>query len=483
MGLLSHCWLLIEFFVFPNLSFFIHPFFLFFFRLYLWLLFPFQILCRLLSAAFPVRAEPVFYDAMDSDSELSPPVFLLIVSSEVRDLPDDCDGPRPGPVPVPVEPDPVAVGDNCDGNRSWLAEFLLSDRYTDAYLLSYGLDDDEAAAADSRDDYSDGQLLVLPFSDSADAAAAAGDSPLNVGGIKDSLFQRELAERFRFFNLLYHERLNGLGAISAERSMIGLSNSTNFIIDQIKTRRAKIQGSLQSDLELIYVAQTCLFWEALNHQYRQVEIRTFSEQTTSFHYIVAEKFQEFQILLERFVEEQKPGDRRSPNFIDQRLLFHATIQVPDVTGFVVDKFDSRTTAEEEIGSNKLLQAIKKCVYAFSSYVTTNDRKGVVGTVEDPVDLELLYDVTKALRKKGTMMKHLRGKKRCCLKRRVEPLRTEDEKINLLFATIDMKLVDQVLKMSLISGQQLEWCREKLNNLEFGQGRVLRSHMYHLFPRS
>lgn len=67
-------------------------------------------------------------------------------------------------------------------------------------------------------------------------------------------------------------------------------------------------------------------------------------------------------------------------------------------------------SNEAIRPNEVLKAIKKCIEAFWSYINTDNKKSLWKCsrirrtrppVEDPIDLELLYDVTKALQKVHT----------------------------------------------------------------------------------
>lgn len=89
-------------------------------------------------------------------------------------------------------------------------------------------------------------------------------------------------------------------------------------------------------------------------------------------------------------------------------------------------------------------------------------------------------------KKKLWLKDLEGKKRSWLRGRsaVENALVEcdEKKLERLFTTIDMKLVSRVLKMSLVSTSQLKWCQEKLNNIDFIQGKLTRASVCGpLFP--
>lgn len=82
------------------------------------------------------------------------------------------------------------------------------------------------------------------------------------------------------------------------------------------------------------------------------------------------------------------------------------------------------------------------------------------------------------------MKDLQGKQRCWLKKVLNPVE-ESQRKEILFTMIDMKLVSRVLQMYTISSSQLKWCQEKLDNIEFKEGKVFRvcSSTGPLFPLS
>ncbi|KAL2523123.1 uncharacterized protein Fot_27046 [Forsythia ovata] len=104
--------------------------------------------------------------------------------------------------------------------------------------------------------------------------------------------------------------------------------------------------SLESDLELIYVAQMCLSWEALHYQYRKVESIINSQNEALFHNCTARDFQTFQVLLERFMEDEKCEGKRYSNFIHKRFSFKTLLQVPDVTErAIVEKFAREEKSE------------------------------------------------------------------------------------------------------------------------------------------
>ncbi|XP_022774039.1 uncharacterized protein LOC111316303 [Durio zibethinus] len=187
-----------------------------------------------------------------------------------------------------------------------------------------------------------------------------------------------------------------------------------------KMDKQKLLRSLQRDFELVYVAQSCLTWEALHHQYRKVKFLIFSNSLFSDN--VAGDFQNFQALLERFLEEE---------------------------GFFEEEKEG--IKGETVFAKVVLKAIEKCIQIFGKF-------------------------------KELWLKELQGKQRCWFNKAVNPVE-ESQKVAILFTMIEMKLVSRVLQMSFLSSSQLKWCQEKLNNIEFKRGRLFGNANGPLFPSS
>lgn len=99
-----------------------------------------------------------------------------------------------------------------------------------------------------------------------------------------------------------------------------------------KKSREKLIRSLRSDFELVFVAQSCLSWEALHHQFRKVEtIAKSASQNVVFRKNIAERFQKFQILLERFIEDDQLESEKYSNYVQKRFSLKNLLQVPEVS--------------------------------------------------------------------------------------------------------------------------------------------------------
>lgn len=95
----------------------------------------------------------------------------------------------------------------------------------------------------------------------------------------------------------------------------------------------KLAKSIESDFELVYVGQSCLSWEALCHQHRKVKVISDAHRGC-FHGEVAERFQQFQILLERFIETENCEGKRFWNYVQTKFCNAQLLQIPDVSGSI-----------------------------------------------------------------------------------------------------------------------------------------------------
>ncbi|XP_059670347.1 uncharacterized protein LOC132315918 [Cornus florida] len=315
-------------------------------------------------------------------------------------------------------------------------------------------------------------------------------------------FYNKYTERMRWFDVLNYDRTCGISAI-LNKQYLGTPSSLQSIetvdfsipyISWTKLARKKLLRSLESDFEMVYVAQSCLSWEALHHQYQKVEALIACSNSTQigvFYNNVAGEFQKFQVLLERFMEDERCyPTKRYWNYVQRRLSQNSLLQVPEISGYMEEEKDEMNG--EPMRATEVLKAIEKCIEVFRLFVKTDNerpwwkvRRSSLWThspVEDPRDLGLLVDLSKTLQKKELWLKDMQRKKKCWLKRVTDPC-GETQKKEILITMIDMKLVSRVLKMSMISTAQLKWCQEKLNSIEFKEGKFMRASTGPLFPSS
>ncbi|KAK6913272.1 Protein of unknown function DUF1666, partial [Dillenia turbinata] len=311
-------------------------------------------------------------------------------------------------------------------------------------------------------------------------------------------FYKKYTERMRWFDTLNYDRTSGISAILNKQ--LGTSPSSfesirpnDFSIPCVswdKMSRKRLIRSLESDFELVYVAQSCLSWEALYHQYRKLEALSSSGSPNGFFYNnVAEEFQNFHILLERFMEDERLEGKRFWNFIQGRLTFKSLLQVPEVSVYAEE--EKEREKGEGMNAREVLKVVEKCINVYWEFVNLDNKKtwwkpgSLFWTnppVEDPRDLEQLLYLKKRLQKKGLLLKDLQQKKKCWVRRAIKQVGETQER-EMLHTMIDMKLVSRVLKMPIISSSHIEWCQEKLNGIEFKDGNVIRTCTSPLFPPS
>ncbi|PON38704.1 Ribosomal protein [Trema orientale] len=362
----------------------------------------------------------------------------------------------------------------------------------------------------TTDEYSNNELLPVCTSNSQDRDPYMDEySPSNFQLVETEVtagedkeesdgFYKMYSERMRWFDLLNYERTCGISAIQNKQSVASSPFKSIELLDSgvvhtswSKMTQRRLLRSLESDFEKVYVAQSCLSWEALHHQYRKVkELEFYVSKNNLYCSNVAGEFQKFQILLERFMEDEQSEGKRVWNYVQGRFSLRSLLQVPAVSvkGFMEN--DKEDMKGEGTNLNQVLKAIEECIQAFSVFVKTDNIKNTwwkirnsswtYPPVEDPRDLELLAELTKRLQKNKLWLKDLQGKKRCLLKRIVNPLE-ESQRKEMLFTMTDMNLVSRVLQMSMVSSSQLKWCQEKLDNVEFKDGKVVRACTDSLFP--
>lgn len=96
----------------------------------------------------------------------------------------------------------------------------------------------------------------------------------------------------------------------------------------------KFIDNLHKDFELVYVGQLCLSWEILHWQYKKaLELQEFDSQELRQYNQVAGEFQIFQVLLQRFIENEPfQGCTRVLNHVNSRCAHCNFLQVPVIKG-------------------------------------------------------------------------------------------------------------------------------------------------------
>ncbi|OVA02954.1 Ribosomal protein L34Ae [Macleaya cordata] len=239
------------------------------------------------------------------------------------------------------------------------------------------------------------------------------------------------------------------------------------------------------ELETAYVAQICLTWEALNWNYKNFQRlkATRREEDPGCPGQIAQQFQQFQVLLQRFIENEPYEHGRRPEvYARMRISAPNLLQVPEFrdseddqkkAGFniTVSSIKFGRVIEDAIRTfMNFLKADKETpCYIFKAFFKRNHKRTV-----DPTYLNLMR---KSNKRKKMKIKDLRRARKCIRKRKLK----EEDEMEILMSLIDLKVVSRVLRMTEISDEQLHWCEEKMNKVRVWEGKLQRDSSPLFFP--
>ncbi|URD94098.1 hypothetical protein MUK42_00316 [Musa troglodytarum] len=261
------------------------------------------------------------------------------------------------------------------------------------------------------------------------------------------------------------------------------------------------------ELEGAYVSQICLAWEALNWNYtnfrRRIAKGSDSESSSCTAWI-AQQFQQFQVLLQRFIENEPYERGRRPQvFAWKRISSPKLLQVPEFRGCYTPvsfaslpifyafpsanlylslsaSLTSKDTEadegkEEVISSTEFLAILEDAIRTFMNFLKADGAnpcqtlKAFFKTKPSSVDPNLLRLLKRTNKKNKTRLKHLSKRRRCLTKKS----RKGEVEMDILMGLIDMKIVSRVLRMPGVSQEQLRWCEEKMSKVKVWDGKIQR----------
>ncbi|PKA63938.1 hypothetical protein AXF42_Ash004948 [Apostasia shenzhenica] len=246
----------------------------------------------------------------------------------------------------------------------------------------------------------------------------------------------------------------------------------------------QLQPSQEDDpyqnLEIAYVAQLGLSWEALHCQYMQLSqrISTQPENMTCYG-CSSQEFQQFQVLLQRFIENE-PFEQgsRVEIYARARSLLPKLLQVPNLQG-PGQKESENGDLEHPVLASELLNIMEDSILTFRQFLKTDKQKfgrSLSLFKSHNQDASSLHQVQASLDKKEMKVKELSKKKGWKKTWPSTPLEVE-----FLFSLIDIKVVRRVLRMAHISKEQLLWCEEKMSKLDLANNKLHRDGAAILFP--
>ncbi|KAG0471554.1 hypothetical protein HPP92_016100 [Vanilla planifolia] len=158
-------------------------------------------------------------------------------------------------------------------------------------------------------------------------------------------FYKSYRERMRKLDILCYQKMYAMGFLQMKKPLQATatqrplsSNILGFLSQNFlplclrkfnNDPSEKLIKDLQCDLETVYVGQTCLSWEFLRWQYeKSLEMPEFDICRRLHYNKVAGEFQQFQVLIQRFTENEPFEGPRLLNYVKKRCLHRNLLQVP-----------------------------------------------------------------------------------------------------------------------------------------------------------
>ncbi|KAL2479084.1 uncharacterized protein Fot_48098 [Forsythia ovata] len=295
----------------------------------------------------------------------------------------------------------------------------------------------------------------------------------------------------------YDEEMLFLDRISAQKlheteSLRSIQACPRSISDRIVHKLATKNKSSSDfhhnpyhELETAYVAQICLTWEALNWNYKYFQRLRASRRDfdPGCPAMVAQQFQQFQVLLQRYIENEPYENGRRPEiYARMRRFAPKLLQVPEYRDYLEEKREEGVSSR--ISSTSFLDIMEESMRTFMNFLKADReshykifaalfRRNLRGSI----DATLLLLQKKVNKKKKAKLNELRRSGTCLRKRR---LRAEEE-MEILMALIDLKVVSRVLRMKELNDEQLHWCENKMSKVKVSDGKLQRDSSPLFYP--
>ncbi|KAK4792273.1 hypothetical protein SAY86_022708 [Trapa natans] len=345
---------------------------------------------------------------------------------------------------------------------------------------------------------------------------------------------RSYRERMRKFDILNYQKMYALGflqsndpfnSIPAHKAPTPPPSPASLLWQTIRQNREKKRcgdgpkanfvRELQGDLETVYVGQLCLSWEFLKWQYEKaLELWELDSYNLRRYNEVADEFQQLQVLLQRFMENEQFEGPRVQYYVKSLCFRRNLLQVPVIRedNLKVKKKTGVTKGEAEYGVSidMLVEIIEESIRIFWRFIrtdkdaNTSTQKGLKKfhrpDLQDPANSKLFLELQLALQKKEKTLKEVLREGNCILrklrimKRQLAPVvridqdqedsgssSCSDHRALAFLSHVDMKLVRRVLNMSRLSTDQLAWCSGKLSRISFARPAMNADPSFLLFP--
>ncbi|KAI5420036.1 hypothetical protein KIW84_044000 [Lathyrus oleraceus] len=256
----------------------------------------------------------------------------------------------------------------------------------------------------------------------------------------------------------------------------------------------KFVNELHRDLELVYVSQICLSWEILCWQHEKIqELKKYDSQWPRRYNIVVGEFQLFQVLLQRFLEDEPfQQDHRVQYYAKSRCLNPNLLKVPTIKDDSArDKKKVKWGEEDAIGCEMLEHIIKESMQVFLEFVNADKYDGNVfhkashyreNEVNHKEIFCVLGDIRTQLLQKERKLKDKLRSGNCIVKKFQKHNKGQIQlDHDMLIAQVGFKLISRVINIQKLRKDHLTWCSEKLNQINFVDKKILVDASFLLFP--
>ncbi|XVF60528.1 hypothetical protein PTKIN_Ptkin08bG0054700 [Pterospermum kingtungense] len=324
-------------------------------------------------------------------------------------------------------------------------------------------------------------------------------------------FYKSYRERMRKFDIFHYQKMYAIGFLQSKDPLQSISSHkpaslpaiTSLLYQNLRLGRRKKSDfdpmtkfikDLQSDLEMVYVGQLCLSWEILHWQYEKAtEIWESDPYSIRRYNEVAGEFQQFQVLMQRFIENEPFEGPRLQNYIKNRCVLRNLLQVPVIReDNMKDKRKGRRKGRDDdaITSDMLVEIMEESIRIFWRFVRADKdanimiqktRKGAQVEPLERADVELLSEVQTSLLKKDKKLKNILRSGNCIIRKFRKNQEESSDQVLYFFSQVDLKLVARVLNMSKVTKDQLFWCHSKLSKINFVNRKIDVEPSFSLFP--
>ncbi|KAJ6926905.1 hypothetical protein NC651_011105 [Populus alba x Populus x berolinensis] len=322
-------------------------------------------------------------------------------------------------------------------------------------------------------------------------------------------FYKSYRERMRKFDILNYQKMYAMSFLQSKDPLKSITRReasapalTSLLSQKFLLSKRKKSSSdpmmnfireLHNDLEVVYVGQLCLSWEILHWQYEKaLELWDSDPYGMRLYNEVAGEFQQFQVLLQRFIENEPFEGPRVQNYIKNRCVLRNLLQVPVIREDSMKDKKARGKGKDgdSITSDMLVEIMEESIRIFWQFVRSDKdadnviskgRKGTQIEPQDPTELELLTEVRTSLQKKEKRLKDIWRSGNCILKKFQKHQGDNSDQVLCFFSQVDINLVSRVLNMSKVTTDQLLWCHNKLSKINFINRKIHVEHSFLLFP--